>query len=41
MSAIFAAVAQEAGLSFLSDEPIWYLHPDTISALAQRVQRRS
>lgn len=28
-SAILAAIAKEAGLSFLSDEPIWYLHPET------------
>lgn len=26
---IFAAIAGEAGLLFLSDEPIWYLHPET------------
>ncbi|GMV44353.1 MAG: hypothetical protein AMXMBFR64_60690 [Myxococcales bacterium] len=26
---ILAAVAAEAGLLFLSDEPIWYLHPET------------
>jgi hypothetical protein len=26
---IFAALAEEAGLLFLSDEPIWYLHPET------------
>jgi hypothetical protein len=26
---VIAAVAAEAGLQFLSDEPIWYIHPDT------------
>jgi Uma2 family endonuclease len=26
---IFADIAREAGLLFLSDEPIWYLHPET------------
>jgi Uma2 family endonuclease len=26
---ILAAIADEAGLLFLSDEPIWYLHPET------------
>jgi Uma2 family endonuclease len=28
-SAILAAIADEAGLAYLSDEPIWYLHPET------------
>lgn len=28
-SAVLAAVAEEADLSYLSDEPIWYLHPET------------
>lgn len=26
---VLAAVAEEAGLTFLSDEPIWYLHPES------------
>jgi Uma2 family endonuclease len=26
---ILTAIAEEAGLLFLSDEPIWYLHPET------------
>ena len=26
---IFSDIAREAGLLFLSDEPIWYLHPET------------
>ena len=26
---ILAAIADEAGILFLSDEPIWYLHPET------------
>jgi len=26
---VLAAIADEAGLTFLSDEPIWYLHPET------------
>ncbi len=25
---IFASIAREAGLRFLSDEPIWYIHPE-------------
>jgi hypothetical protein len=29
VSVILAALAAELGLSFLSDEPIWYLHPET------------
>ena len=29
MSAILSAVAQEADLRFLSDEPIWYIHPES------------
>ncbi|MGE0787644.1 MAG: hypothetical protein AB7S26_18355 [Sandaracinaceae bacterium] len=28
-SAVLAAVCREAGLSYLSDEPIWYLHPES------------
>lgn len=27
--AVLAAIAKDAGLSYLSDEPIWYLHPET------------
>lgn len=26
---ILASIAEESGLLFLSDEPIWYLHPET------------
>jgi len=29
LGTVLAAVAQEAGLAFLSDEPIWYLHPES------------
>src|SRR5687768_10503805 len=26
---ILASIAEQSGLLFLSDEPIWYLHPET------------
>ncbi|MBX3270796.1 MAG: Uma2 family endonuclease [Sandaracinaceae bacterium] len=29
LSALLAAIAQEADLRFLSDEPIWYIHPES------------
>ena len=28
-SAVLAEIARDAGLAFLSDEPIWYLHPES------------